>query len=74
MTKVELQREILRLPVEERLELAETIWESLEQITEQLSLPAWQRQMLDERIEADDADPDAGSSWDEVKQRILASL
>jgi len=74
MTKVELKHEILRLPVEERLELAETIWDSLEQITEQPSVPAWQRQVLDERIEADDADPDAGSPWDEVKQRILASL
>ncbi|HYN23196.1 MAG TPA: addiction module protein [Thermoanaerobaculia bacterium] len=74
MTNVELKREILRLPVEERMELAETIWDSLEQITEQPPLPAWQRQVLDERIEADDADPDAGSPWDEVKQRILASL
>jgi len=44
MTKVELKREILSLPVDERLELAET------------------------------ADPDAGSPWEEVKQRILASL
>jgi putative addiction module component (TIGR02574 family) len=74
MTKVELKREILSLPVEERLELAETIWDSLEQSAEQPPLPEWQRRTLDERIASDDADPDAGSPWEEVKQRILASL
>lgn len=74
MTKVELKREILSLPVEERLELAESIWDSLEQSADQPALPEWQRRILDERIAADDADPDAGSPWEEVKQRILASL
>ena len=74
MTKVELKREILSLPMEERLELAETIWDSLEQSAKQPALPEWQRRLLDERIAADDNDPDAGSPWEEVKQRILASL
>ena len=63
MTKVELKREILSLPVEERLELAETIWDSLEQSAEQPALPEWQRRLLDDRIAADDADPDAGSPY-----------
>ncbi|HVR98912.1 MAG TPA: addiction module protein [Thermoanaerobaculia bacterium] len=39
-----------------------------------LPLPDWQQEILDERIAEDDADPDGGSPWDEVKQRILASL
>ncbi|HEX5720088.1 MAG TPA: addiction module protein [Thermoanaerobaculia bacterium] len=46
----------------------------LKQSAEQPALPEWQRRILDERIAADDADPDAGSPWEEVKQRILASL
>ena len=37
-------------------------------------LPAWQREILEERIAADDAEPDAGSPWEEVKRRILAML
>lgn len=49
MTKVELKREILSLPVEERLELAETIWDSLEQSAEQPALPEWQRRILNVR-------------------------
>ncbi len=75
MTKADLEREILQLPVHERLDLAEAIWESLEDNSAQPPpLPAWQREILDECIAEDDADPDGGSPWDEVKQRILASL
>ncbi len=74
MTSIELKREVLRLPVEERLELAEAIWESVEECGAQPPLPEWQRQILDERIEADEAQPDAGSSWGDVKKRILDSL
>jgi putative addiction module component (TIGR02574 family) len=74
MTRIELEREALRLSVEERLQLAETIWTSLEQEPAQPPLPAWQREILDERIAADDAEPDAGSPWEEVKRRILATL
>jgi putative addiction module component (TIGR02574 family) len=74
MTKSQLRHEILQLSVEERLELAESIWESLEEGAEQPSLPEWQQRILEERIAADDADPDAGSPWHEVKQRTLSSL
>jgi len=74
MTKRDLRREILRLPVGERLELAEEIWESVELSATQPPLPDWQKQLLDERIADDDAEPEAGSPWEEVKQRILSSL
>jgi putative addiction module component (TIGR02574 family) len=74
MTKTELKLEALQLPVEDRLELAEALWESLEQEPVQPELPAWQREVLDERLAADEAAPDAGSPWEEVKQRILAKL
>ena len=64
----------MRLPIEERLELAETIWQRLEQEPVQPPLPGWQRDLLDERITADDAEPDTGSPWEEVKKRILSTL
>jgi putative addiction module component (TIGR02574 family) len=41
---------------------------------EPLSVPDWQQRLLDERIAEDEADPKAGSPWEEVKQRILSSL
>ncbi len=74
MTKSQLRREALDLPVEERLELAEALWESVEAVTQPPSIPDWQREILDERVADDDADPEAGSPWQEVKARILSSL
>lgn len=74
MTKEQLKYEALSLPVEDRLEIAEAIWESLEDSEADTAIPAWQRTLLDERISKDDAEPDAGSPWPEVKQRILSSL
>lgn len=74
MTKTELRKTALDLPVEERLELAEAIWESVESQAEQPAIPSWQQDLLDQRIAADDAAPEAGSPWHEVKQRILAAL
>ena len=74
MTKTELRSQALELPVDERLELAEALWESLEQESVQPALPEWQRHILDERIAEDDAAPDEGSPWEEVKQRILSTL
>jgi len=73
MTKSQIQREVLHLSVEDRLELAEAIWESVETAPQQPPIPEWQRQILDESIAADDADPEAGSSWQEVKRRIFSS-
>ena len=74
MTKTEFQSEALQLPVEDRLELAAALWESLEREPVQPALPAWQRAILDQRLAADDAAPEGGSPWEEVKQRILAKL
>jgi putative addiction module component (TIGR02574 family) len=74
MTKEQLRQEVLELPIGDRLELAEVIWESLDQEQAQPPIPDWQRRLLDERIAEDDAATEPGSPWHEVKRRILASL
>jgi putative addiction module component (TIGR02574 family) len=74
MNKADLQSQALQLSVEDRFDLAEALWESLELETAQPELAAWQREILDERLEADDEAPEAGSSWFEVKQRVLSKL
>lgn len=74
MTKAELHEKALELPVEDRMALAEALWASVERAAEQPSLPAWQREILDQRLAAEKEDPEAGSPWPEVKKRILASL
>jgi putative addiction module component (TIGR02574 family) len=68
MSRDEIQRTALELPPEERRELVEALWESLEGEPE--PLPEWQRRLLDERLAALEANPEEGSTWDEVEKRI----
>jgi len=68
MITLELRQTVLRLPAEDRQELAETLWESLE--IEPVTLPIWQRQILQARLAELEANPEAGSSWEEVEARI----
>lgn len=70
MTRDDIQRTALALPAEERRELVEVLWESLESDPE--PLPERQRRLVDERLEALEANPEEGSTWDEVEKRIWA--
>jgi len=73
MTKAELAAEALRLPLEDRLSLAESLWDSVENDAGSLPLHDWQRRILDERLESARQDPDAWLTWEEVKARVFAS-
>jgi putative addiction module component (TIGR02574 family) len=68
----DLEEQILELPASDRLELVATLCASLD--GETIPVTGWQRAILDQRIAEDDADPDAGRSWSEVKKRVVASL
>ena len=68
MTKVEIQRQALELSPEERQDLVEVLWRSLER--EATPLPEWQRRLLDERLAALEERPEEGASWEEVEKRI----
>jgi putative addiction module component (TIGR02574 family) len=61
----------LELSPAERILLVEDIWDSLSEDGGALPLTDAQRSHLDERLAAHDNDPEAGSSWDEVRARIL---
>ncbi|HYG61934.1 MAG TPA: addiction module protein, partial [Thermoanaerobaculia bacterium] len=62
-----LERQVLDLPEEERLEIAETIWSSLRD-PDALPLPAWQRDFLDERLASSEGEE--GRDWEEVRAEI----
>lgn len=62
--------EIRKLPVEERLRLAEDIWESIRSDPEAVPLTETQRAELDRRLAAFRADPDAGDDLDTVVRWI----
>jgi len=68
--KQELVAEILALPVPERVRLVEAIWDSISAVPEALPLTDWQKEELDRRLAEFEADPDAGSTFEEVFARI----
>ena len=69
MTKTEVHRQALELPEEERFQLAEELWASLEDPNAfQGPLPQWHKDLLDERLEESKNDP--VQPWSEVKAEI----
>jgi putative addiction module component (TIGR02574 family) len=67
MTTAELKQQVLELPEEERLEVAEAIWTSLED-RDRLPLPEWQKVLLDERLAASESE--TGRDWEEVEAAV----
>jgi len=68
--KQNLVAEILELPLNERVKLVEAIWDSISSAPEALPLTQWQREELDQRLAEYEADPDSGSTLEEVFARI----
>jgi len=62
--------DILSRSVEERIQLVEDIWDSIAVVPEAVSLSKEQKRELDRRLEAYHRNPDAGSPWSEVKERV----
>jgi len=60
------------LSVEDRIELAEEIWDSVEREIDHSPLTAAQRAELERRLADSIARPDAVTPWEDVKARALA--
>lgn len=66
--------EVLALPVEERIELAQSIWDSVAAVPEAVELTDEQRTELEIRLQEYRENPDSGSPWPEVRDRIISNL
>ena len=62
---------ILDLPSDERVELAQQIWESVHEHPDELPLTQAQKDELERRWLAFQANPSAGRSWEEVRASLL---
>lgn len=62
--------EILQLPLPERIRIVEAIWDSIADASEALELSDEQKLELDRRLEDLERNPDAASTWTEVRDRI----
>ena len=64
------QAEIDAMPLEEKLELSEALWESIHASTEPPPEPDWHKKLLDERLREPDPQFD---SWENVRKRLEQS-
>ncbi|MBI4458865.1 MAG: addiction module protein [Acidobacteria bacterium] len=69
MSSVDI-REILKLSVAERIELVEAIWDSIVAVPESLPLTAAQKRELERRLAEYQKNPEAGRTWEEIRDSL----
>lgn len=62
--------EILKLSVEERINLVSEIWDSIADVPEAVELSQETRELLEQRLADYRANPETWSRWNEVRDRI----
>lgn len=60
------------LPVPERVQIVEDLWDSIARTNEDVPIPQWQKDELDRRKQLFLRNPNSGRTWDEVKLDMLA--
>lgn len=66
--------ELETLPISERVQLVEDLWDSIADSNEEIPIPLWQKDELARRRRNYLRDPGSGQTWDQVKQGILHTL
>jgi putative addiction module component (TIGR02574 family) len=69
MNKVRVA-ELLELSVSERIQLVEDVWDSIAAVPDAVPLTEPQKEELDRRLDSYHQNPDAGSPWELVRERI----
>ena len=67
-------KDILKLSIDERIHLVQTIWDSIAADAEVSEISEEHKQLLDERLEAHKNNPNDVVSWDEVKKSVKKIL
>jgi putative addiction module component (TIGR02574 family) len=63
-----------QLTVEEQIDYVQSLWERIAATPDQVPVPDWHREVLNERLKDFEANPDAGESWDTVRDRLRDNL
>jgi putative addiction module component (TIGR02574 family) len=62
--------ELLQLPAAERLYIIGELWDSLDTNQNEIQIPAAHLDELDRRRERHLANPESGSTWQEIEKKI----
>ena len=58
----------------EKLLILEELWDNVAEQPSDVPVPDWQRRELEQRYQEYLSNPSAGSSWPEVRDRLLKTL
>jgi putative addiction module component (TIGR02574 family) len=67
----ELEKKAEELPVFERMQFVEDIWDSIARTNTAMPVPQWQKDELNRRKQSYLQNPGSGQTWAQVKQEIL---
>ena len=62
--------ELSKLPLPQRVEIVEKLWDSIAADADHLPLTPKQAEELDRRLAWHEAHPEEGSRWEEVRERL----
>jgi putative addiction module component (TIGR02574 family) len=64
--------ELKKLPLNEKLQIIEVLWEDLRNQEEAVPVPEWHKKMLDERLKAVEEGREEILEWDDIKHDLRA--
>ncbi len=62
----------IELPIQERIQLVEDIWDTIAEKSESVELTEEEKRIIDERLAAYHKNPELGSPWESVYARFAA--
>ena len=62
--------DLLELGISERIQLVEDVWDSIVAVPDSVPLTESQKEELDRRLDVYHQNPDAGSPWELVREKI----
>jgi len=66
--------DILNLSISERIQLVQDIWDSIAEVPDSVPLTDEQKAELDRRLDAYHRDPEVGSPWSVVRERLTSRV
>jgi putative addiction module component (TIGR02574 family) len=58
------------LPMEEKIDYVQSLWDRVAATAEEVPVPDWHLRVLEERLQAYQAEPDRGKAWKKVRERV----